>query len=309
MPRPHIAIRARHCARAFTLVELLVVIGIIAVLIGVLMPALSKAREQAVRTQCLSNLRELGMALRIYAAENKDAFPIGYMDQKAFAYIMNHNNSVSPTPRVSQMGLIANSGISKSGKAYYCPAETDEAFMYDTPKNVWIFNKPNDPHWTQNGLGHLRLGYMTRPVGNWPASSYGGTLPGSSVPRDQIFPWLEPLDISDASKFPIVFGLPKLSKLKNKAVIADLFVAPETVKRRHRVGINVLYGNAGAHWVDIRKNMNFKDFSLPLVWRQWAILNETTAYSFPDANPKYLESTITPNHPFETGIWAELDKM
>src|SRR5687768_5699583 len=61
--------------RAFTLVELLVVIGIIAVLIAVLLPALQSAREQAVSLQCLSNLRACGQTLYLYATQNKGQFP------------------------------------------------------------------------------------------------------------------------------------------------------------------------------------------------------------------------------------------
>jgi prepilin-type N-terminal cleavage/methylation domain-containing protein len=60
--------------RGFTLVELLVVIGIIALLVSILLPALNKAREDAKRVRCLSNQRQLVMAWQMYAADNKGHF-------------------------------------------------------------------------------------------------------------------------------------------------------------------------------------------------------------------------------------------
>src|SRR3954447_17550477 len=63
--------------RAFTLVELLVVIAIIAVLIGILLPALSRANRSAKMTACLSNQKQLVLALIMYCQENKGYFPGG----------------------------------------------------------------------------------------------------------------------------------------------------------------------------------------------------------------------------------------
>ena len=62
-------------AKAFTLLELLVVIGIIGLLIAILLPALEKAREQAVTLKCANNLRTIGQSLLIYSNESHGAYP------------------------------------------------------------------------------------------------------------------------------------------------------------------------------------------------------------------------------------------
>jgi prepilin-type N-terminal cleavage/methylation domain-containing protein/prepilin-type processing-associated H-X9-DG protein len=120
--------RARH-RRAFTLVELLVVIGIIALLIAILLPALSKARAQSLQVACASNLRQMGIAMTLYTNEWKylpgcQAFngngPFAIWPTR----LRNAMRTAPSSPGAS--GSVSSGGIEK---AFWCPAN-QEGFQW-----------------------------------------------------------------------------------------------------------------------------------------------------------------------------------
>jgi prepilin-type N-terminal cleavage/methylation domain-containing protein/prepilin-type processing-associated H-X9-DG protein len=114
--------------KGFTLVELLVVIGIIALLIAILMPALSRAKEQANWLKCLSNLRQVGQAFMMYCNNNKGRFPVAGANGDPNDWIFWEDMPVGTRPdRKLDYSMIAPYlGIPVNPEILRCPSDNVE---------------------------------------------------------------------------------------------------------------------------------------------------------------------------------------
>jgi prepilin-type N-terminal cleavage/methylation domain-containing protein len=148
-------------SNAFTLIELLVVIAIIAILAAMLLPALSKAKEKAKAAQCLSNLRQIGIAGSLYSDDNADKFysNVGGSLPNGGQWFLNPRSSVQLDPAVNTDTAYWALGY----KQYFANTRTLFACPDGTVVDEWHDSGLNYPHdyWANSSYGMCQ--FLTTP--------------------------------------------------------------------------------------------------------------------------------------------------
>jgi len=234
----------RSNSRAFTLIELLVVIAIIAILAAMLLPALAKAKERALRVNCVSNLKQVGIGIILYASDNNEILPTRkFRDTNPTQYTYEAARFDSPSS-FHNLGLLWTNKTIANAKIFYCPSAKKSG-----PTSSWSYDLYSQTASWPHGSAEttIRVGYHYFPQSRTLQNvGIGLTLPEiKDDPAFTSFKFLTPLKQTQIDP----------SKTMGTDLIHNLGSAAAAPHRDAKVaGINGLFGDSHVTWQSANRN-------------------------------------------------------